>query len=184
MKEKESNIRTAKSRGLGLIALLFGSSILVGIDQIAKIFAQKQLMDQGVILIIPKILQFNYLENRGAAFGILQDSRTFFLIVTILISCISLYLAWKLLAHPKYNLLILNLMIFLAGAIGNFIDRLIRHYVIDFFEFSFVNFPIFNVADIYVTLSFVFFLLLLFVVYKEEDFDGVFRKRKSKEIDQ
>lgn len=75
-------------------------------------------------------------------------------------------------------------MIFLAGAIGNFIDRLIRHYVIDFFEFSFVNFPIFNVADIYVTLSFVFFLLLLFVVYKEEDFDGVFRKRKSKEIDQ
>ena len=57
-------------------------------------------------------------------------------------------------------------------------------YVIYFFEFSFVNFPIFNVADIYVTLSFVFFLLLLFVVYKEEDFDGVFRKRKSKEIDQ
>ena len=170
-------------RGMGLISLLLGTSILVGIDQITKIFAQKHLMDQGVVSIIPNILQFNYLENRGAAFGILQDSRTFFLIVTILIACISLYIAWKLLAHPKYNLLVINLMIFLAGAMGNFIDRLIRHYVIDFFEFGFISFPIFNVADIYVTLSFVFFLLLLFIVYKEEDFDGVFRKRRSKEID-
>ena len=183
MKVKESNKRTVKSRGIGLFFLLFGTSLLVAIDQITKIVAQKQLMEQGSILIIPKILQFNYLENRGAAFGILQDSRTFFLMITIVVACIAIFIAWKLLADSKFNLLVINLSIFLAGAFGNFIDRLVRHYVIDFFEFKFIKFPVFNVADIYVTISFVFFLILLFIVYKEEDFEGLFSKKKSKVVE-
>lgn len=176
MIKKETKKRTLKQRGLGLVILLLVTSLLVIIDQIAKIIVQKQLMGQGAVIIIPKVLQLNYLENRGAAFGILQDSRTFFLIITIIVAGVALFIAWKLLVDSKFNLLVLNLTIFLAGAFGNFIDRLVHHYVIDFFELKFVDFPVFNVADIYVTLSFVFFLILLFVVYKEDDFNGLLKK--------
>ena len=70
---------------------------------------------------------------------------------------------------------------FFAGAIGNLIDRMIHHYVIDFFYFSLINFPIFNVADIYVTLSAIALILVIFFYYKEEDYAVFFSSKKSKE---
>ena len=63
------------------------------------------------------------------------------------------------------------LLFFMAGAIGNFIDRIINQYVVDFFYFKLINFPIFNVADIYVTIAAVFMLFFGLFYYKEEDFE-------------
>ena len=64
-----------------------------------------------------------------------------------------------------------SLLFFMAGAIGNFIDRITNQYVVDFFYFKLINFPIFNVADIYVTIAAVFMLFLGLFYYKEEDFE-------------
>lgn len=66
----------------------------------------------------------------------------------------------------------------MSGAIGNFIDRLRLNYVVDFLYFKLINFPVFNVADIYVTVAAFSFFLLLFFYYKEEDLEQIFHNRK------
>lgn len=125
--------------------------IVVGIvlDRLTKIYAVKNLM---VNPIESKLINLTYLENRGAAFGILQDKRILFVILTI---SIVLYLIYYFVKNIKKNPPILNiaLAMIISGAIGNFYDRLFQAYVVDFIEFSFVNFPVFNVADIFVTLG-------------------------------
>jgi signal peptidase II len=63
-----------------------------------------------------------------------------------------------------------------AGSIGNMIDRIKLGYVVDFFDFELINFPVFNVADIYVTVSMILLIILICFVYKEEDFDVLFSK--------
>lgn len=125
--------------------------IVVGIvlDRLTKIYAVKNLM---VNPIESKLINLTYLENRGAAFGILQDKRILFVILTI---SIVLYLIYYFVKNIKKNPTILNiaLAMIISGAIGNFYDRLFQAYVVDFIEFSFVNFPVFNVADIFVTVG-------------------------------
>lgn len=125
--------------------------IVVGIvlDRLTKIYAVKNLM---VNPIESKLINLTYLENRGAAFGILQDKRILFVILTI---SIVLYLIYYFVKNIKKNPTILNIAMamIISGAIGNFYDRLFQAYVVDFIEFSFLNFPVFNVADIFVTVG-------------------------------
>ena len=112
-----------------------------------------------------KLLNFTYLENRGAAFGILQDSRLFFIILTLVIVAALVYYFVK---NYKKNHKILNiaLAMIISGAIGNFYDRLFQGYVVDFIEFAFVKFPVFNIADIFVTLG--SFLMIIYLIFFEE----------------
>lgn len=158
---------------LGLVLLLI-------VDQTTKWIAAVHLKNSMPVEFIPKIIKFQYLENRGAAFGILQNSRLFFLTLTIIIALSTLYIISRIIYFPKFNMLLFTMVIFLAGAIGNFIDRLFKHYVVDFLEFDFIQFPIFNVADIYVTLSLMIFVILMFFVYKDKDFDGILFSKKEK----
>ena len=72
------------------------------------------------------------------------------------------------------------LIAFIAGAIGNLIDRAVHHYVIDFFYFKLIDFPIFNVADIYVTVSAFFIIVLGLFYYKEADFERIFPSKEKK----
>ena len=72
------------------------------------------------------------------------------------------------------------LIFFVAGAIGNLIDRIVNNYVVDFFYFKLINFPIFNVADIYVTVAAFAFIILGIFYYKEEDFEMIFKKKDKK----
>lgn len=71
-------------------------------------------------------------------------------------------------------------MIFTAGAIGNLIDRMVNNYVVDFCYFKLINFPIFNVADIYVTVAAFFFIILGLFYYKEEDYELIFPDKNKK----
>lgn len=178
-KDNKSAFTTNQIIRRGIISFL-GLSLLLSIDQTTKWFAAKHLKNGLSIHFIPKFLNFQYIENRGAAFGILQNSRLFFLILTIIITLASLYVIGRIICFPKFNLLLVTMISFLAGAVGNFIDRLIRHYVIDFIEFDFIDFPIFNFADIYVTLSLMIFVILMFFVYKDKDFDGILFPKKEK----
>jgi len=73
----------------------------------------------------------------------------------------------------KYNVLNYVLLFLIAGAIGNYIDRIINHYVVDFIYFSLIDFPVFNVADCYVTVSVIILFFLVLFYYKDEDFEEI-----------
>jgi len=155
--------------------------ILVIIDQLTKRLAVTYLMDQEPIPIIKGIFELHYLENRGMAFGLFQNQRIFFVIITVLILGAISFCYYLIPDIKKYVPLKAVTIFICAGAIGNFIDRMANGFVVDFFYFKLIDFPIFNVADIYVTgAGVVLFILVLFYYKGEKDFDFLnFRKNKS-----
>ena len=151
-----------------------GCIILIFFDQLTKYLAMVYLKGvTGGINIIENILKIQYLENHGAAFGLLQNKTVFFYIFTILFLLLFSYLYLRMPTDRKYLPINILLVFFISGAIGNLIDRIRFQYVIDFIYISLINFPIFNVADIYVTCSCIVFLFLMIFYYKEEDLNKI-----------
>ncbi len=146
-------------------------TVLVCFDQYTKRLATKYLMGKDDFVIIPDVLVLRYLDggNRGGAFGILYGHRYFFLIVAIVFMLIMLYILLRLPATVRYRLLRFFICLITAGAVGNFIDRLQNGFVVDFIYIIYINFPIFNVADIYVTVSAFALAILILFVYKEDE---------------
>jgi len=148
---------------------LVSAVILVIIDQISKYIALTSLKPVGNITFIEGFMDFTFVENRGAAFGILHGARWFFVIITVLISAgIIYYVAKKMPKTKEHKMLEASLLLILAGAWGNAIDRLFRGYVVDYFEFTFFSWPVFNVADIYVVVGTVLMAVLVLFVIKDE----------------
>lgn len=157
--------------------------ILIFIDQLTKHFAVVYLKDQMPIKLIDGVFELNYLENRGAAFGMLQNQKFFFIFIAVVILSVIAYVLLKTPNQRKYVKLHIALVFIASGAIGNMIDRLKLDYVVDFLYFSLINFPIFNVADIYVTLSAIYLVILLLFVYKERDLEFLsFRTKKFRDV--
>jgi len=156
---------------------IFSIIIFILIDQFTKLLAIKKLKDNLSFSIIPHIFELQYLENRGAAFGILQGQKYFFVIITVIFLAILFYIYNSIPGESKYVYLRIVMILFFSGAIGNFIDRIKNNYVVDFFYFTPVNFPIFNVADIYVTSGAFFLIVLVLFYYKEDDFAKIFSKK-------
>lgn len=157
--------------------------VLVAIDQITKYAAVIKLKNQPAFNIIDGVLEFNYLENRGAAFGMLQNQKMFFVFVAVIFLGVITYVLVKVPVEKKYNSLHVLLVLIAAGAIGNMIDRLRLDYVVDFIYFVLINFPIFNVADIYVTVSTLILVIQVLFMYKENDFDFLsFKQKKYREL--
>ncbi len=166
-----------------LIADFLGLAALVLADQFTKYIAVIHLKDQPAIPIIDNVLELNYLENRGAAFGMLQNQKIFFVFVAILILTVIGYVLIKAPEKKKYTILHVLLVMIASGALGNMIDRLRFEYVVDFISFVLINFPIFNVADIYVTVATVVLVILLLFVYKEDDLNFIsFKQKKFREV--
>ncbi len=157
--------------------------VLIGIDQYTKYLAVIKLKGQNAYNIISGVLELNYLENKGAAFGMLQNQKIFFIFVTVVFLAVIIYVLIKVPSQPKYNKLHILLVVISAGAIGNFIDRLRLDYVVDFIYFSLINFPIFNVADMYVTVSTILLVIIILFVYKDHDFYFLsFKNQKYREM--
>ncbi len=154
--------------------------VLTAIDQITKFLAVRYLMEGGPIVLIDGVFELRYLENRGSAFGLMQNQRIFFIIITIIIVGIFVWLYCKLPDPRRMRWMHLICIGIISGALGNFIDRFINGYVVDFFYFKLINFPIFNVADIYVTVSAAVLIVLGVFYYKEDDYKFLtVRKNKS-----
>jgi len=83
-------------------------------------------------------------------------------------------------AGVKYRMLQLDMAVLLAGAVGNLADRLINGYVVDFIKTDFINFPVFNVADCYVTLSMIILIIFLLFFMKEDELDNIFYLKRKK----
>ncbi|MDE7325335.1 MAG: signal peptidase II [Lachnospiraceae bacterium] len=145
--------------------------LLVGLDQFTKIWARGSLKGGTDLTVLPGILSFSYLENRGAVWGIFQNKTTFLILLTAAIFVVVLFLYFKLPAKKRYNPARLLLVFIAAGGLGNIIDRILFGYVTDFIRFDFINFPVFNVADMYITVCEVIALVLVLFVYRD-DLDG------------
>lgn len=143
--------------------------LLVIPDQLTKYLAVTHLKDTEGITLIDGVLRLYYLENRGSAFSLFQNQRTWFIIFTIIVLIAAVFIYRKIPQLPKMIWLKVALILICAGAIGNFIDRVVHAYVVDFIYFELINFPIFNVADIYVTGAAFFLVFLVLFVYKEDD---------------
>lgn len=160
---------------------LLGVFFLTFLDQWTKHLAVLHLKGQKDVILLPGIFQLQYLENRGAAFGILQGQQWIFLLLTIIYMVIAVWIYFRIPREKKYFALHAVAVVLTAGALGNFIDRTSQGYVVDFFYFSLIDFPIFNVADIYVVLSFIVLIICILFVYKDEDFAFLSLKKKEKQ---
>ena len=140
------------------------------IDQLSKIWALSALRGTEGIAVIPNVFELSYLENRGAAFGILQDHQIFFVLITVAAAVILTWIYRRIPQPKKYIPLRISYALIMAGAFGNLIDRVFRGYVVDFFYFKWIDFPVFNVADIYVTVAMVVLFILILTIYKDDDF--------------
>ncbi len=154
---------------------------LIVIDQITKYFAVLNLKGVSSWVLWDGVFELHYLENRGAAFGILQDQKMIFILIAVVVLAVIFYVLFKAPYQKMYSKLHISLILIAAGAIGNLIDRVRLGYVVDFFYFSLINFPVFNVADIYVTVSSFYLVILLLFVYKESDLEFLaFKAKKNK----
>ena len=152
--------------------------LLIAADQISKYFAVLKLKNQPPYSVVDGVFELHYLENRGAAFGMLQGQKFFFIFIAAVILCTIVYVLWKAPYQKMYIKLHITLVFIASGAVGNLIDRVRYDYVVDFLYFSLINFPVFNVADIYVTLA-----VLLIFVYKESDLEFLtFRTKKFRDL--
>ena len=148
---------------------------LTALDQITKKAAES--LASSPSLLIPGVLELRYFENHGAAFSLLQNQFTVFYIGTAVILALILYTLVKVPSAARYRLMRLDLLFVAAGAIGNLIDRLEFHYVRDFIYIALIDFPIFNVADMYVTCGAFLFAYLLLFYYKDEEFSFLKKER-------
>ena len=157
--------------------------ILIAADQVTKYMAVIFLKDKSACNIINGVLELNYLENRGAAFSMMQNQKWFFVFLAVIIVGVIIYVLYKTPHAKKYNALHAQLVCIAAGAVGNMIDRIRLDYVVDFIYFSCINFPIFNVADVYITVGTAVLIILILFVYKENDLSFLgFHQKKYREV--
>lgn len=141
--------------------------LLTFVDQISKYVAVHFLKGEDIVL-IPDVLELHYLENKGAAWGILQGQMWILVPITVLVLAV-IFIAFLRLPHAsRFTLLRFCLTLLAAGALGNFIDRIMNQYVVDFIYFSLIDFPVFNLADCFVCISAVLILYCLLIKYKDE----------------
>lgn len=142
---------------------------MIAADQLTKYLAVKDLKGAAPREIIPGILGLSYVENRGMSFGLLQGQRWLFIVITVLVCLFLVWIYFRIPETKRFRPLSGCVLFIFAGAFGNFIDRLRQGYVVDFLELKFMSFPVFNVADCYITWTAVVLLFLLLFYYKEDE---------------
>lgn len=138
--------------------------LLIGIDQIIKNWALNVLRYKGSISVIENVFNLTYVENRGAAFGLFQNSQIIFIIVAIIASIIGLYVLHSKKIDSK--ICKTSIVLIIAGALGNLIDRIRLDFVVDYFDFIFIWNYVFNLADCFIVVGTI--LLCLYVLFKSE----------------
>ena len=155
--------------------MLYAIVVFLGVmaDQLTKLWVSGSLMGEGVMQVIPGIINFRYVENTGMAFSMMSDMTLVLTVASGVLTVVMGVLLWKLKSRGRF--LCISLSLIMAGAIGNLIDRIFAGFVVDFIEFAFVNFAVFNVADICVcvgTAMLVIYILFLADRKKEEKKSG------------
>lgn len=145
------------------VSIFISILLLILLDQAVKGYVVKEIPLGGMRRFIPKVVSLTYLKNSGAAFSMLENQQWFFTIITLIAMGAAFVYLYR---HIKGSLwLLLGLTLIISGGIGNFIDRVRQGFVVDMFHLDFMNFAIFNVADIYLTIG--VGLLLIYLLREE-----------------
>lgn len=154
---------------MNLIVLFIAMVLMILLDQLTKIWAASQLGLVGDFPIWQGVLHFQYLENKGAAWGIFHGKQFFLIALTSLI-IIGMFVYFIKLPNTKIGKWYkIAFAMIISGAIGNLIDRIIFHYVRDFIYFKLINFPIFNVADIFVVCGVILLMVVILFIDKSSE---------------
>ena len=158
-----------------MFLIILSICVLVGIDQLTKWLAVVNFSESPDMVFIPGLVEFTYHENPGAAWGMLQNHRWVFMLTsTVAIIGILIYLAKN--RKNLHTMSVIAFTLIVAGGVGNMIDRVLIGYVVDFINFLFIDFPVFNFADMCVTVgAAVMIAWLLFV-----DLPSSVREEKAK----
>ena len=151
-----------------MIIPLIAAVLLVAVDQITKYIALTQLKPIGSVTFIDGFMDFTFVENRGAAFGIFSGKTCLLLVISIIICAVLVWAMTKMPKTKEYRKLRVTFVLILSGAVGNIIDRALRGYVVDFFEFTFIKWPVFNMADIYVVVGTIVMAVIIMFFMKDE----------------
>lgn len=170
-----------KKKSLTLCLDLLLIIILIAFDQFTKYLSVTRLKGKPAYSIIDGVLELQYLENRGSAFGILQGQKWFLLIVSCIFIALLTLLLVRIPQQRKYMVLHIAISGIIAGGLGNMIDRFRLGYVVDFISFVLIHYPIFNVADSYVVISSILLFILILFVYKEDDFEKIIGRKKKQD---
>lgn len=173
MNMKSRNFTDHKSRLVRYLAAAVGAAVLILLDQYTKHLAINRLKDHPPFILWKGVFQLEYLENRGAAFGLFQNQRFFFFACVLFITAAIIWFYLRVPMERKYLPLRLCAVFIMAGAWGNCIDRITLNYVVDFLYFKLIDFPIFNVADIYVTAATFSMAVFICFYYKEADLERI-----------
>lgn len=180
-----SKTNSRKSIKIYIIPIII-IGLLTAFDQLTKFMITSSYELYESRPVIKNILSFTYIQNRGMAWGMLQGKRIIFVILTIIILFLCFAIYSNIADKAKYRLLRANMIILISGALGNMLDRIKLGYVIDFFEVKFIDFPVFNVADIYVVVSMIIIFILIMFKYSNEEFDeiiGIVKKASDEEVE-
>lgn len=157
--------------------------VLGAIDRLTKLYAVKALKDHPSRSVINGILEFHFLDNTGASFGLLKNEKAFFILISAIILMVIVYLFIRMPGKRKYIKAHIALSLIATGCAGNTLDRILYSYVVDFIYFNSINFPVFNVADIYISVATVMIIFFLFFCYKEDDLNFLrFKEKKLRDI--
>ena len=145
------------------VSIFISILLLIALDQAVKWYVVKEIPLGGMRRFIPKVVSLTYLKNSGAAFSMLENQQWFFTIITLIAMGSAFVYLYR---HIKGSIwLLLGLTLIISGGIGNFIDRVRQGFVVDMFHLDFMNFAIFNVADIYLSIG--VGLLLIYLLREE-----------------
>lgn len=162
MKEnnKEKSVLVLKNKKINWLIII--SIVILLVDQVIKALIVSKLYNSSVVL-IPNILNLTYVENTGAAFGIGSSSTAMFIIVNIIVIGLIVYFIYSKKEELSKTILF-ALHLILAGGIGNLIDRIVRGFVVDYIDINPIfKFPVFNLADICVTLGCIIVVIYLII---------------------
>lgn len=147
---------------LNYIYLIIG---LILVDILLKNYISKNFIYNERYKFIDNILNIRYIHNEGAAFSLFSGKTLFLIVITVIFVLLMLYILFKNTIDKNVALFI---VLILSGGIGNLYDRINFSYVRDFLEFDFISFPIFNIADIYITVAVIFIILSILFEKKDE----------------
>lgn len=143
---------------------------IIVVDQWSKHLAIARLMPVGTVELIPQVFHLTFTKNTGAAFSILKDKQLILIVFTSLVILFMMGLLYRQFKSGGPWLLLLSLSMIIGGAIGNLIDRMRYNYVVDFFDFTLINFAVFNVADIFITVGTLALMLYVLIDGKALEF--------------
>lgn len=139
--------------------------LIIIADQVAKYLVVQNIGAYDIVNVIPKVLEFVYVKNTGAAFSILDNMTWLLGLISVAFCVLAVIFVMK--KQPKDKMLMLSISMLFGGAMGNGIDRIFRGFVVDFIETAFIDFPVFNIADVAITGGAI--ILIIYIIKKDAE---------------